>query len=245
MRYLLCLRSLGLWVAGISFFLFSFGVLAVCLMVLPRERTFLAARFLFSILLKLMGIGLEVRGKDNIDPSRSYLIMGNHQSLFDLFVIPSAIPLCFTGIEAAYHFSLPVWGYLIRKWGCIPIEREDLEKAKKSLELARVALDDGMSIAVLPEGHRTRTGLMGPFKKGPFHLAKACRATILPFGIQGLYDFQAKGSFNLRPGRVIVTIGKPVPYRAYSHMSVEEVRELLFSIIQDLSCEESAIKKQE
>lgn len=235
MRYLIFLQSLVLWLVGIVFFLFSFVVLAICLMVLPREKTFAAARLFFSILLKLMGIRLEVTGKENIDPDRSYLIMGNHQSLFDLFVIPSAIPLCLTGIEAAYHFSLPVWGYLIRKWGCIPIERNNLEKAKKSLELAKDTLGDGMSIAVLPEGHRTRTGLMGPFKKGPFHLAKNCRAVILPFGIKGLYEFQAKGSFNLKPGKVIVRIGKPISYGAYSHMSVEELREHVFLTVQDLS----------
>ena len=133
-----------------------------------------------------MGLRLSVNGKEYINKNQPYLIMGNHQSLFDVFVIPAAIPICFVGIEAAYHFSFPVWGYLIRKWGCIPIERENLEKAILSLDQARKTLADGMSIGVLPEGHRTRTGEMGPFKKGPFYLAKEAGADILPFGIHGL-----------------------------------------------------------
>ena len=166
------IRSAVLWTAGVLCFSVSFCILAVSLMVMPRQVTFSLARHLFSIQIRIMGIRLKVEGREHLDPSQTYLLMGNHESLFDLFVIPAALPLVFIGVEAAYHFNLPVWGYLIRKWGCIPIQRENLEEAKKSLELARQTLAGGLSIAILPEGHRTRTGEMGPFKKGPFHLAK-------------------------------------------------------------------------
>lgn len=166
---------------------------------------------------------------------RPYLIMGNHQSLFDLFVIPAAIPICFVGIEAAYHFSFPVWGYLIRKWGCIPIERGNLTKAILSLDQARKTLIAGMSIGVLPEGHRTRTGKMGPFKKGPFYLAKEAGADILPFGIHGLFEFNPKSSFLLNPGKVIINIGRPIPYEAFKDFSIEELKNYLFDVISGLS----------
>ncbi len=140
-----------------------------------------------------MGITLRVNGEDKILKHKSYLIMGNHQSLFDIFVVPAAIPLCFTGIEAERHFSYPFWGYIIRKWGCISIARYNLDSAKKSLNLAQKTIENGMSIAVMPEGHRTITGQMATFKKGAFHLAKAAKADILPFGIHGLYQFNKKG----------------------------------------------------
>jgi 1-acyl-sn-glycerol-3-phosphate acyltransferase len=229
------LISQGLWLVGGSFFMVSFIILAACLMILPRKKTFGVAQFLFAVLLKLMGIKLIVTGKEHIKPDHTYLIMGNHQSLFDLFVIPCAIPLCFTGIEAAYHFSIPIWGYLIRKWGCIPIERNNLDKAKQSIELAKQTLLNGLSIAVLPEGHRTRTGKISPFKKGPFHLAKNTRADILPFGTKGLFEFQQKGSLNLRPGIVHVNIGKPISHGEYKTLSVEGLRDKLFMEIMKLS----------
>ncbi|MCG8637340.1 MAG: 1-acyl-sn-glycerol-3-phosphate acyltransferase [Desulfobacterales bacterium] len=229
------LISLGLWITGIATFLVIFLILAVSLVACPRETTFSLARRLFSIQIRLMGIRLKVEGRAHIDPDRTYLIMGNHQSLFDLFVIPAAIPLTFTGVEAAYHFKLPVWGHLIRKWGCIPIRRGNLEQAKKSLEQARTTLNEGLSIAILPEGHRTRTGELGEFKKGPFHLAKATRAMILPFGISGLYAFQQRGGFHLAPGRVYVRIDAPIPYDSYKDLSVEELRDRVFEIIQRLS----------
>jgi 1-acyl-sn-glycerol-3-phosphate acyltransferase len=182
-----------------------------------------------------MGLRLSINGREYIKKDQPYLIMGNHQSLFDVFVIPAAIPICFVGIEAAYHFSFPVWGYLIRKWGCIPIERENLTKAILSLDQARKTLAEGMSIGVLPEGHRTRTGEMGPFKKGPFYLAKEAGADILPFSIHGLFEYNPKGSFLLHPGKVTVTIGMPIPYETFKDLSVEEVRNKLFDIISGLS----------
>ncbi len=155
--------------------------------------------------------------------------------MFDLFVIPAAIPLTFTGVEAARHFKIPVWGYLIRKWGCIPIERKNLEQARESLALAKQTLDSGLSIAILPEGHRKRTGKMGPFKKGPFHLAKATCAPLVPFGINGLYQFQHKGGLVITPGEVTVRIGRPIPPDEYAHLSVDELRRLMFTKIKALA----------
>ncbi len=227
--------SIGLWITGGLFFLFSFFILVFCLFFLPKKTTYNIAGFLFSILIRLMGIKLVVTGREHIQSDKTYLIMGNHQSLFDLIVIPAAIPLCFVAVEAAYHFSLPVWGYLIRKWGCIPIERNNIKKAVLSLETAKKTLLSGMSIAILPEGHRTLTGNMAPFKKGPFHLAKGAKADILPFAINGLFSFHHKSSLILRPGKVKVNIGKPIPYNSFKDLSIDETRQNLFNIICKLS----------
>jgi len=181
-----------------------------------------------------MRIKLIVTGRENIDREKSYLIMGNHQSLFDLFVVPAAIPLCFVAVEAAYHFKLPVWGYLIRRWGCIPIQRNNLQSAFASLETAKKVLISGKSIAILPEGHRTLTGEMSSFKKGPFHLAKGAKADILPFAITGLFDYQKKGTLILKPGEVRVNIGRPILYDEFKDLSIEELRQHTFDIINHL-----------
>ena len=207
----------------------------VCLFLFPKKQIFKIVRFLFTVLIRIMGIKLVVTGRENIESDKSYLIMGNHQSLFDLFVVPAAIPLCFVAVEAAYHFKLPVWGYLIRKWGCIPIQRDNLKKAFTSLETARKTLISGMSIAILPEGHRTLTGEMSTFKKGPFHLAKGAKADILPFAITGLYDYHKKGSFLLKPGEVRVNIDRPILYDEFEGLSIEELRHSVFDLISNLN----------
>jgi len=178
-----------------------------------------------------MGIKLVVTGTEYICLDTPYLILGNHQSLFDLFVIPAALPICFVGVEAAYHFSLPVWGYLIRKWGCIPIERNNLKKAILSLERAKESLASGMSIVILPEGHRTHTGEIASFKKGPFHIAKEAGVDILPFSICGLFEYQQKSKFLLNPGTVKVNIGRPILYHTFKDLSVEEVKQNTFDIV--------------
>ena len=227
--------SIWLWFTGSLFFLISSLILVVCLFLFPKKSTFKIARFLFTVLIRIMGIKLVVTGRENIESDKPYLIMGNHQSLFDLFVVPAAIPLCFVAVEAAYHFKLPVWGYLIRKWGCIPIQRDNLKKAFTSLETARKTLISGMSIAILPEGHRTLTGEMSTFKKGPFHLAKGAKADILPFAIAGLYDYHKKGTLILKPGEVRVNIGRPILYDEFKDLSIEELRQHTFDIINHLT----------
>ena len=226
--------SIWLWFTGSLFFLFSSIILVICLFLFSQKNTFKIVRFLFTVLIRIMGIKLFVTGRENIDIEKTYLIMGNHQSLFDIFVVPVAIPLCFVGVEAAYHFKVPVWGYLIRKWGCIPIQRDNLKSAVSSLETARKTLISGMSIAILPDGHRTLTGEMGSFKKGPFHLAKGAKADILPFAITGLFDYHQKGFLLLNPGEVKVNIGRPIPYDEFKDLSIEEFRQSFFDLIRNL-----------
>ena len=183
-----------------------------------------------------MGIRLTVEGKKNIDADKSYIIMGNHQSLFDVFVIPCSIPKPFIGVEASYHFDFPFWGWLIKKWGNIPINRSDSNKAVQSIKKAENILKKGLSIAILPEGHRTLTGKIGAFKKGGFHLAKNTKADILPLGVsKGLYDYKNKHSWKLNPQKVKVTIGKPLTYNSYKYLSVDQLKEKVKKTIEDLA----------
>ena len=228
-------RSAMLWTAGSAFFALTFAILSTGLFLLPRERVFKLARFLFSVQAKIMGIRLTVTGLTGLDRARTYLIMGNHQSLFDLFVIPAAIPLTYVAVEAAYHFSIPLWGSLVTRWGCIPICRNNLEKAKQSLEIARQRLREGTSIIILPEGHRTLTGAMGEFKKGPFHLACRAGADILPFATTGLFEYNPKGAFHLNPKPVRVSIGPAIPYAVCARMTPEQLRDQVRDIIADLA----------
>jgi 1-acyl-sn-glycerol-3-phosphate acyltransferase len=229
------LRSTLLWLAGSAFFALTFGILSIALLTLSRDRVFALARRLFLVQTAIMGIRIEVAGLARLDCERTYLIMGNHQSLFDLFVIPAAIPLTYVAVEAAYHFSIPLWGGLITRWGCIPIHRDNLEKAKQSLDIARQRLQEGTSIIILPEGHRTRNGELGPFKKGPFHLASQAGADILPFAVSGLFDYHRRGSFQLNPRRVKVSLGPVIPYALCAQMTVEQLRDRVRSIIAELA----------
>ena len=78
---------------------------------------------------------------------------------------------------------------------------------------------------ILPEGHRTRDGSLGPFKMGPFHLALGAAADIVPFALCGLFRFQPKGRFLLRPGPIAVVFGTPIRYESFREMSPAELRD--------------------
>jgi 1-acyl-sn-glycerol-3-phosphate acyltransferase len=233
------MRSVLLWVSGLFSFSLIAPVFVLSFILFSRRTTYGILRFLFTLLVRVMGISLTVQGRENVIPGRTYLIMGNHQSLFDVFVIPAAVPVPFVGLEADYHFAFPVWGPLIRLWGNIPIQRENLARARESIAQAEKQLKRGMSIGVLPEGHRTRSGRIGPFKKGPFHLALKAGADILPLGVRGLFDYCPKGSLRLVPGRVRVVIGEPIPWERARALGLDGLRDHLRQTIRTLAGEPS------
>ena len=218
------IQSALLWAVGGLHFGVVFLLVASGLMLLDAQTIFPMVRILAKSQLGIMGLRLKVLGLEHIKNSRTYLMMGNHESLFDAFALPAALPGHAVGIEAANHFNWPLWGYLTRKWGNIPVTRSNLARAIDSLKQAKKAIDAGTSVVVLPEGHRTPTGQIGDFKKGPFHLAKDTEADILPFVMIGLYEFNNKHSWHLNPGTAQVVFGEPILYQSVKHLSVEALR---------------------
>ncbi len=218
------IRSMLLWGVGLFHFIIVFLVLGCGLLLFPPPKIYPLARILARSQLRIMGVRLQVIGLNNFDHQRPFLIMGNHESIFDVFAIPAAIPMFSVGVEASYHFAMPLWGWLIKRWGNIPISRTNLTKAKASLDRAGQVIRSGVSIIILPEGHRTLTGELGEFKKGPFHLALAAQADILPFVIKGLFKYNRKGNRILRPTTAQVKFGQPLAYTSFQGSSVEMLR---------------------
>lgn len=216
--------SILLWTAGGLHFVWVFALIAAALSLSSGKRVFPLVRRLMRMQLALMGIRLRVEGAEHLDTTRPYLYLGNHQSLFDLMALPAALPAHAVGVEADDHFRIPLWGHLIRRWGNIPIDRTHRQSAIASLEAARSALTGGTSMVILPEGHRTRSGAIGPFKSGPFHLALAARVDIVPFVIEGLFAYNPKGDWRLRPGPARLAFGRPIPPDTYREDSVEALK---------------------
>ena len=219
------LGSVMLWSGGLAWFFVCFSVLSLGLTISSPRRIFPLVGVMTRILMRIVGAPVVVVGRDRFDPDAPALFLGNHQSLFDLFAVPAALPSFAVGVEAASHFSMPLWGSLTRRWGNIPIPRKDRKKAISVLDTARRRLQSGTSIVILPEGHRTRNGRLGPFKMGPFHLARAAGADIVPFALCGLHRFQARGRFLLRPGPVLVAFGARIPFASVQELNPTELRD--------------------
>jgi len=217
-------QSALLWTVGALHFFMIFLVVTAGLFLFNAKTIFPMVRILARCQLRIMGLRLKIVGLEHFENGRTFLMLGNHESLFDAFAVPAAIPIHAVAVEAAYHFKMPLWGYLTRKWGNIPVYRNNLSSAIKSLQKAANVIHSGTPVIVLPEGHRTLTGQIGEFKKGPFHLAKTAKVDILPFVLSGLYEFNNKNSWHLNPGTACTIFGEPIPYQAVKNLSVEELR---------------------
>ena len=208
----------------LAFFLISF-VLMISLLLIRPHRLIPIVNICSRFILLCSGVVWRIHGRENVDKNKSYVWMFNHQSILDIFVIGMMVPHYIVGVAAQYQFNLPVWGYVVKKWGNIPVNRKNTRSAIKAIELARNKLLDGASIMIAPEGQRTIDGKLCPFKKGAFHLAMGANGTILPVGIRGLFDVKRKTDWRIKPGRIDVSIGRPIPASEYEGMTVEELRD--------------------
>jgi len=218
------IRSAFLW-AFFLFYAFNFLIFAIIVTYLfPIEKYNPWLQFLFRLFLKISGIKVEVKGLDNINKNKVYLFMANHVSIFDIALFAGYIPNVFRGIEAERQFEWPIYGYAIKRLGNIPINRKSPTIAMKSINKAVEKIKNGLSILILPEGHRTLTGEMKPFKKLPFLIAKNCEKELVPIGISGLYSLKKKGSWLITPGKVQINFGKPIGIEEINELSIDELK---------------------
>lgn len=199
------------------------GLPAVILTALSPEAGFRFVRGAARLALALAGIRVTVRGAEQVDWTRAYVVMGNHQSLLDPFVVLPAFPRRPIAIEKVENLELPVYGWLTRAWGNIPIKREDREQAIAGVESAKAKLAAGHSIGIMPEGTRTKTGEIGPFKKGGFHLALGAGAEILPFSIRGAFECIAVNGWRVRRTPIVVTFLPPIPTTGYTVETLDDL----------------------
>lgn len=199
------------------------SIVLVTALFLPIGRYEPVIRYGCRMLLWLLGFQVTVSGIEGVNPRGTYIFMANHVNIFDVFVLGGYIPGLKRGVEAAEHFSWPLWGAMVKRLGNIPIQRTNLDEAKKSLENAARAVEKGISIVILPEGHRTRDGSLQKFKKGPFHLAVAAGVPVIPVGLSGMWQVKQYKNLHWRPGPIRIAFGEPVPPHDLSNRSVEDL----------------------
>lgn len=167
---------------------------------------------LSPLLTRLSGIKLTVVGQENIDPDQGYIVTFNHLNFFDHFLLYQAFGKPLIGLEKESHMKWPVYGSFMKSAGIIPIPpRGNTERAMQGMEQAKAKLIEGKSILIAPEGTRCREGKLGPFKKGGIYMAIQTQTPILPLVYDaGMYSFNRRSSFFLRPGPITLTILPPI-----------------------------------
>jgi 1-acyl-sn-glycerol-3-phosphate acyltransferase len=162
-------------------------------------------------------IALRVRGREHLRHGETYLVMSNHQSLYDIPVLFHVVGPNIRMITKKELFRVPVFGNALAAGGFISIDRSDRRAAIRSLDRARALLDSGTHVWIAPEGTRSRTGRLLPFKKGAFYLAFEALLPILPVTLRGTRDaLPAKGLRSSAGAHVVVTIHRSIDPRSYA-----------------------------
>jgi 1-acyl-sn-glycerol-3-phosphate acyltransferase len=168
--------------------------------------------------LTLSGIRYRVIGRENI-PNTAVVFCSNHESNVDPAVLFRALlPRLHILYKAELH-KFPIMGMAFDVGGFVPVDRADREKSFASIARGAESLRVGNSFLIFPEGTRSRSGQLLPFKKGGFIMAIKAQVPIVPVAVQGGRASMRKGSVVVRPVVVTVRIGKPI---ATAGLTVED-----------------------
>jgi 1-acyl-sn-glycerol-3-phosphate acyltransferase len=163
--------------------------------------------------LSLAGIRFKVAGRENLPQGRGAVFCANHQSNVDPPVLFRAVHPRLRVLYKREIDRIPLLARAFRMAGFIPIDRHNKEAAMRSIEKGANTLRAGQSILIFPEGTRSKTDQLLPFKKGGFRMAIKAGAPIMPVAISGGRAAMVRGSFIIRPVTLTIRVGRPVETR--------------------------------
>ncbi|MEO8623304.1 MAG: lysophospholipid acyltransferase family protein, partial [bacterium] len=155
------------------------------------------------------GIRLVVHGAEHVVPGRGTVYAINHVSVFDIFAIASLLPR-YTFVAKAELRGIPIFGWGAEACGVVFLERENRASAFEAYRHVAKKVAEGLSVIVYPEGTRGDSYMLRPFKKGPFVLAIAAKAPVVPVAIYGTREVMRTGAWQVRSGVVHVHFLAPI-----------------------------------
>ena len=158
----------------------------------------------------LSGIRYRVAGGQHLPADRAAVYCANHQSNVDPPVLFDALHPRIHVLYKAEIDAIPILARAFRLGGFIPVDRRNKEAALRSIDAGAASIRSGNSFLIFPEGTRSRTADLLPFKKGGFIMAIKAHAPIVPVAVQGGRAAMQKGSAIIRPVTVSVRVGEPI-----------------------------------
>ncbi len=161
----------------------------------------------------LCGFKLSVSGTENIPKNSYFMVVSNHQSLVDILVFMKALPSYFSFFAKQELLKVPLLGWDIQIQDHFVVDRSSARTASRQLDTIRKRVEKGRSVLIFPEGTRSETGKIAPFKRGAFMLAAQTGVNILPAYIEGTRHILKKKSLLFSPTRIHVHFLPSIPVK--------------------------------
>jgi 1-acyl-sn-glycerol-3-phosphate acyltransferase len=175
---------------------------------------------------------VKIKGKEHLVKGQSYVIVANHRSSFDILIVYAFLGLRFKWVMKKELRKVPGLGYGSKAIGHIFIDRSNTKKAIESMKEAGKKIKNGVSVFFFPEGTRSKTGALLPFKKGAFYFAVDLGLPILPVSINGTDRILPSDTFNLFPGKAEIIFHPPIDIAPYTKENIPELIQRVRTVIE-------------
>jgi 1-acyl-sn-glycerol-3-phosphate acyltransferase len=202
---------------------FATLALVLSLFTSSREASRLAGSRWARVMAWVTPMRVEVEGRENIDPRQSYVLVSNHQSQYDIFVLYGWLGVDFKWVMKQELRKVPGIGVACERLGHIFIDRSNHAAAMAALKAAKTKIVDGTSVIFFPEGTRSTDGRLLRFKRGAFRMAVDLGLPILPLTVTGTRDVLPANTSDLMPGSARLIIHEPISIEG---VTVEDCQEL-------------------
>jgi len=226
------LRSIFLWfVSWLHFLIFVPVLIALAIVLDPRKHDWLQ-RGLCRRIAYFSGAKIVVKRSPGFDAQRTCIFMVNHVNVFDPFMLYCGIPQLVRGWELESHFRIPIYGWLMKRFGNVPVPNvRNPRDLKRLWRMTQEAINGGTSLIVFPEGKRTRDGHVNDFEEGGFRLAQQLGVPIVPASLVGSFHHLRTGDWILRPTTITIFLHDTIETKELKKEDVPELKARIKEII--------------
>jgi len=177
-------------------------------------------------ILRAAGVKVRIEGVENLPDNSAQVLVVNHESWFDVWALSAHLPVNFRFVAKKELGTIPIFGRAWKNCGHVSVDRSDNAAAIQSMDGAMTRLTtEALTLIMFPEGTRAAGPELLNFKKGAFVIAIQAQVPLIPVGLVGPREAMAKGEWRIRPGSIVIRIGRRIPVDGLSFADRDRLRD--------------------